>query len=137
VLDLNKGKVIRSFRRKYKRVRHEMSQREEDSIKKFNAPRKKYEEDINRLHLFNELLWVETSTKDEKKGIMIDVFNNKGQFLDNFYLALDGYLISVQDNFIFVNESDEEGNIVIKKYIIEDENLLARKPKTMKLRLPK
>ena len=72
--------------------------------------------------MFNELLWVETSTKDEKKGIMIDVFNNKGQFLDNFCLKLDGYLISVQDKFIFVNESDEEGNIVVKKYIIEDEN---------------
>jgi len=122
VLDLNRGKVMRSFKRKYKRVRYEMSQDEEKFLKRVNGPKKKYEEDINRLHLFNRLLWVETSKKDEKKGIMIDVFNNKGQFLDNFYLALDGYLISVQDNFIFVNESDEEGNIVIKKYIIEDEN---------------
>jgi hypothetical protein len=122
LLDLNKGKVIRSFRRKYKKVRHEMSQREEDSIKKFNAPRKKYEEDIKRLHLYKGLLWVETSTKDEKRGIMIDVFNNEGQFLDNFYLSLDGNLMSVQDNFIFVVKSDEEGNYVIKKCIIEDEN---------------
>lgn len=122
LLDLNKGKVIRSFRRKYKRVRHEMSQREEDSIKKFNAPRKKYEEDIKRLHLYKGLLWVETSTKDEKRGIMIDVFNNEGQFLDNFYLSLDGNLMSVQDNFIFVVKSDEEGNYIIKKYIIKDEN---------------
>ena len=53
---------------------------------------------------------------------MIDVFNNKGQFLDNFYLAFDGYLNSVQDNFIFVVKSDEEGNYIIKKCIIEDEN---------------
>ncbi|MCK4646574.1 MAG: 6-bladed beta-propeller [Candidatus Aminicenantes bacterium] len=122
MLDLNRGKVMRSFKRKYKRVRYEMSQDEDKFMKRVNAPRKKYERDINRLHLFNGLLWVETSTKDEKKGIMIDVFNNKGQFLDNFYLALDGDLISVQDNFIFVKELDEEGNIVVKKYIIEEEN---------------
>lgn len=122
LLDLNKGKVIRSFRRKYKRVRREMTQREEDFIKKYNSPRKKYEEDIERLHLYKGLLWVETSTKDEKRGIMIDVFNNKGQFLDNFYLALDGNLMSVQDTFIFVVKSDEEGNYIIKKCIIKDEN---------------
>jgi len=122
VLDMNSNKVVRSFKRKYKRVPYEMSQDEENFIKKYNAPRKKYEEDINRLHLFNGLLWVETSTKDEERGIMIDVFNSKGQFLDNFYLALDGRLMSVQDNLIFVGESDEDGNITIKKYIIEDEN---------------
>jgi hypothetical protein len=120
VLDMNSGKVIRSFKRKYKRVPYEMSQDEENFIKRVNAPRKKYEEDIYRLHLFNGLLWVETSTKDEEKGIMIDVFNKKGQFVDNFYLALDGYLISIQDNSIFVGESNEDGNIIVKKYIIED-----------------
>ena len=122
ILDLNKGEVIGTFRRKYKRVRHEMSQREEDFIKKYNAPRKKYEMDIERLHLYKGLLWVETSTKDEKRGIMIDVFNNEGQFLDNFYLSLDGRIMSVHDKFIFVVKSDEEGNYIIKKCIIEDEN---------------
>ena len=120
ILDLNKGKVIRSFRRKYKRIPHEMTQSEESFMKKVNAPRKKYEEDISRLHLFNGLLWVETSTKDEKMGMLIDVFDSDGQFLDNFYLALDGYLMSVHKNFMFVRKSDEEGNIVIKKCIIED-----------------
>ncbi len=120
ILDLNKGKVIRSFKRKYKRVRHEMSQSEEDFIKKYNAPRKKYEKDIERFHLYKGLLWVETSTKDEERGIMIDVFDSDGQFLDNFYLALDGYLMSVHENFMFLRKSDEEGNIVIKKCIIED-----------------
>jgi hypothetical protein len=122
VLDMNSGKINRSFKRKYKRVPYEMSQDEENFIKRVNAPRKKYEEDIYRLHLFNGLLWVETSTKNKERGIMIDVFNNKGQFVDNFYLTLDGYLMSVQNNSIFVGERDEDGNIVIKKYIIEDEN---------------
>jgi hypothetical protein len=122
IFDLNKGEAIRSFKRKYKRVRHEMSQREENFIKKYNSPRKKYKMDIERLHLYKGLLWVETSTKDEKRGIMIDVFNSKGQFLDNFYLALDGNLMSVQDKFLFVLKSDKEGNYIIKKCVIEDEN---------------
>ncbi len=122
VLDLDKGEIIRSFNRKYEKVRYEMSEREKDFIKKFNAPKKKYEADIERLYLYKGLLWVETSTKDEKRGGMIDVFNDTGQFLDNFYLACDGSLLSVQDNFIFVSKSDEEGNYIIKKCIIEDEN---------------
>ncbi len=122
MLDLNRGEVIRSFKRKYKRVSYEMSQREENFIKRFNAPRRKYEVDIKKLHLYKGLLWVETSKKNEKRGIMIDVFNNKDQYVDNFYIALDGYLMSVQDNFIFIAKSDEEGNYIIKKYIVEDEN---------------
>ncbi len=122
MLDLNKGEVIRSFSRKYERVRYEMSERENNFTKKYDAPKKKYEQDIERLHLYKGLLWVETSTKDEKRRVMIDVFNDKGQFLDNFYLACDGSLMSIQNNFIFVSKSDEEGNFVIKKCVIEDEN---------------
>jgi len=122
VLDLNKGKVIRSFKRKYKRVSHEIGPEEKDYIKKYDAPSKKHKEDIERLFLYNGLLWVVTSTKDEKQGKMIDVFNNKGQFLDNFYLFYDGYLSSVQDKFLFVVKSDEEGNYIIKKCVLEDEN---------------
>lgn len=120
MLDLNKREVIRSFNRKYKKVRYEMSQSEKNFVKKYNVPSKKYEADIKRLHLYKGLLWVETSTKDEKRGTMIDVFNNKGQFLDNFYLSLDGDLMSVQDNFVFVRKSDEEGNYVIKKCVINE-----------------
>ncbi len=70
---------------------------------------------------YKGLLWVETSTKDEKRGVMIDVFNSDGQFLDNFYLPLDGYLKSIQDNFIFVVKSDEEGNYIIKKCVIKED----------------
>ena len=122
ILDLNKGEIIRTFNRKYKKIRYEMSQREKNFVKKYNVPSKKYDADIKKLHLYKGLLWVQTSTKDEKRGIMIDVFNNKGQFLDNFYLSLDGDILSVQDNFVFVRKSDEEGNYVIKKCVIKGEN---------------
>lgn len=118
VLDLNKGIVIRSFRRKYKRVKYEMNLREVEFMKKYNNPKKKYKEDIKNLYLNQNSLWVETSTKDDDKGIMIDVFNPEGKFTDNFFLNLDGDLISVHNNYIFVRETDEDENWVVKEYKI-------------------
>jgi len=118
VLDLNKGIVVRNFRRKYKRVNYEMRQSEVEFMKKHNNPKKKYKEDIINLFMNRNLLWAETSTADDDKGIMIDIFNPEGEFIDNFYLNLKGELISVQNDYIFVRETDEDENWVIKKYKI-------------------
>jgi len=118
VLDLNRGIVVRNFRRKYKRVKYEMRQSEIEFMKKHNNPKKKYKEDIKTLYMNQNLLWVETSTVDDDKGIMIDVFNQEGEFIDNFFLNLNGDLISVHNNYIFVRETDEDENWVVKKYKI-------------------
>ena len=95
-----------------------MNLREVEFMKKYNNPKKKYKEDIKNLYLNQNSLWVETSTKDDDKGIMIDVFNPEGKFTDNFFLNLNGDLISVHNNYIFVRETDEDENWVVKEYKI-------------------
>ena len=118
VLDIDNGIVIRSFRRKYNRISYEMSKREEEFIKKVNAPKKKYANDIKNIFLVQNFIWVETSTIDDVKGVMIDVFNQEGKFIDNFFLNLKGELVTVHNNSIFVKETDKDENTVIKKYKI-------------------
>ena len=118
--DLNTGQVIRSFNRKYSRVKYVIP----EGLKKFYAkskykrPERKYENDILGLFLHRDQLWVKTSTKDEKKGVLIDVFNKEGKYVDNFYLNFKGELMTVQGDFIFVSEKDEDENIQIVKYKI-------------------
>ena len=118
VLDLNRNRVQRSFTRKYKRVDYEMLEREEEFVKKYNAPRKKYTVDIERLFLNRGLLWVVTSTKDANKSLPIDVFDEKGKYVDNFFIDVKGGLIAVHNGSVFVVDTDENENYVIIKYRI-------------------
>ena len=47
---------------------------------------------------------------------MFDVFNDEGQYVDNFYLNIKGSLLTTYEDFIFVQETDEDGNMSIVKY---------------------
>jgi hypothetical protein len=85
---------------------------------KIKPPERKQKNDITGLFLNKDNLWVKTSTKNEKKGVLIDVFNKEGKYIDNFYLNLKGELMAVLGDFIFMNEKDEEENIQIVKYKI-------------------
>ena len=118
LLDLEKEQVIRSFRRKYSRAKYVSTEDDEESYKKYNMPRKKYEIDIQGLFSSKGLLWVKTSTKDKSKGNLIDVFNKEGKYLDNFYLNLKGSLMAIKGDYIFVREKDENENLQIVKYRI-------------------
>lgn len=82
--------------------------------------KKKFENDISDIYLCKGLLWIKTSTKNKKKGDLFDVFNKEGQYVDNFYLHLKGSLIAVHEDSIFVLETDEDENLQIVKYKIED-----------------
>ncbi len=116
--DLGKGQVIKKFNRKYNRIKYKMTESQKQFYErlKINPPERKYKNDILGLFLNEDNLWIRTSTQDEKKGILIDVFNKEGKYIDNFYLNLKGELMAVQGDFIFVNEKDEDENIQIVKY---------------------
>ncbi len=80
------------------------------------------------------LLWVLTSTIHEGKGILTDVFNRDGKYLDNFYLFLSstkskpiikprpiGYPpMTIDGNYLYIFGWDENGNTFIVKYKIID-----------------
>jgi hypothetical protein len=119
--DVESQKLLRSFKRDYKRIKTSKDYRGGGFTiggKRYSPPRPKYMSDVNNLFVFNELLWIMTSTKDEKKGYLIDVFNVDGKFVDSFYLNLNGRLIAAHKDSIFVREEDEEGNVQIVKYRI-------------------
>jgi hypothetical protein len=53
----------------------------------FEPPVAKYHLDIQMMLMVKDKLWVITSTIDEKKGILVDVFDVDGHYIDNFYLS--------------------------------------------------
>lgn len=117
LLDLDKGKILRNFKRKYPRMKLKAKNGwEEEFHKKYNVPKIKYESDIQDLFITKGLLWVITSTKDKTKGILIDVFNKEGIYVDNFYINLKGSLMATDGDYIFVKEADEDENFQIVKY---------------------
>ncbi len=88
---------------------------------RYKPPEKKCENDVLGLFFHKDQLWIKTSTKDEKKGTLFDVFNKEGKYVDNFYLKLNGTLMTTHGDFIFVLEKDEDENLQIVKYKIIDE----------------
>lgn len=123
VLDLEKGEVVRSFRREYDRVKYEAQ-----------VPRgypaelvPKLHNDLCRLLWRNDRLWAVTSTTDPKKGILVDVFDREGRYLDDFYLPLFKIRrnnpqlyapMAVFGGFLYLLEADEDDLISLVKYEI-------------------
>jgi hypothetical protein len=96
--DLEKNQVVRIFKRKYKRVETPPEIQKQGggyvmlNNQKFTKPPQKYMNDITNLFVFKDKLWVLTSTKDKNKGILIDVYDFEGKYVDNFYLKFPNYL---------------------------------------------
>ena len=116
LLDLNAGRVVRSFKRDYPRVKYRMGENEAKIYQQYNPPPKEYESDILDLFVSGNLLWVRTSTEDARKGVLIDVFDEKGDYLDNFYVPVKGPIMAVRGDILFVKETNEEGEITIVLY---------------------
>lgn len=123
LLDLEIGEVVRSFRRKYDRVKYEV--KAPPGYPAELIP--KYHNDLCRLLWRNDRLWAVTSTFDPKKGILVDVFSREGKYLDNFYLPLfkirknnpQYYApMAVHGDFLYLLEADEDDVISLIKYEI-------------------
>ena len=121
--DIESHKVLRSFRRKYKRVKPPEDYRwggiySRDG-KRLGPPPPKYFTDIGALYIVNDKLWVRTSTRDEENGYLIDVFEFDGRFVDSFYLKTElRGIISTHGDLIFIRESDENDLVTVVKYKI-------------------
>lgn len=89
IFDAETQEVIRSFKRKYDKVKVPEGRQVGGRIgmggEMYSAPRK-HLNDISKFFEFKGNLWVMTSSSDKNKGILIDVFDLEGQYLDNFYL---------------------------------------------------
>lgn len=123
VIDLEKGAVALSFRRRYRRVEYEPAVPK--NMPDFPFP--KYHNDLCRLLWHNGRLWAVTSTFDKNKGLLVDVFSRAGRYLDNFYLPLlnirrnnPQYWVpmAVWGDLLYVLEADEDDIISLVKYEI-------------------
>lgn len=125
LLDLENVQVIRSFRREYKRVKA-------DHSKEYRKLLPIHHNDIQKLLVYRNNLWVLTSTIQEDRGILTDVFDKEGKYLDSIYLPLQetepepiirprsaGYPpMSINGNYMYAILWDEDHNIFSVKYEI-------------------
>ncbi|UCE41715.1 MAG: 6-bladed beta-propeller [Candidatus Aminicenantes bacterium] len=123
LFDTQSKKVLRTFNRAYKRVKTPKDHQGAAIVfegKRYGPEQEKYLNDINNLFIFNELLWVVTSTKDKENRPLIDVFDFDGRYLDSFYLDVTGTLIATHRNMLFVREKEEDELIHLVIYEVID-----------------
>ncbi|MCK5058722.1 MAG: 6-bladed beta-propeller [Candidatus Aminicenantes bacterium] len=134
LLDIKKKKVVKTFKRDYQRQEPPPEVAKKLNIQAFGflgkvyrRPPQKYLNDIQQLLVHGDNLWVATSTVDEKKGVLIDIFNKDCEFSGSFYLKLSdrlGYLdyfsfhAYIFDSFLYTIESDKDDNPRVVKYEI-------------------
>lgn len=118
VLDMRTGEIVSKFTRPYSRVKAPKRTTDRPGPK---IPERKYVSDINYIYTFQGNILVWTSTFDEKRGMLFDLFDKEGTYLDSFWLNVRGMLIATHKNFLFFREYNEEGTVDVVKYHVEDE----------------
>jgi hypothetical protein len=119
VLDLETEEVTAKWTRDYSRIKHELLDWERQFISKFKAPRRRFEPDIKALFYNRGDLWVQTSRQQKDRGILFDVFDSEGRFVDSFYIPLEGRIVKIDGDFLFCAETDEEYLPCVVKYRID------------------
>jgi hypothetical protein len=120
--DVDSQALLRSFTRKYKRVKPPKDYRwggiYGSDGKRMGPPPPEFLDDINALYVVDDTIWVRTSTRDEDIGYLIDVFDLAGVYMDSFYLKTDGGIVGTHESTIFIKEADEDELVSIVKYRI-------------------
>ena len=117
VLDIDTGEIVRKFKRKYPRVKAP-KRKTPPGRPALKIPERKFVSDISNIYTFQGSILVWTSTKNEKKGMLFDLFDTGGKYIDSFWVKVGGTVIATHEDFFFVREEDEEGNISIVKYLV-------------------
>jgi hypothetical protein len=125
IFGLEPGAVIRTFSRKYERVETPPPTAEDKKPrmiingKEITYPRQKYLNDISKVIAREDKIWVVTSTKDPKKGTLVDVFDAAGRYVDAFNIAIPSPNYAVFGDHLYATERTPDETIVLKKYAIE------------------
>ncbi len=136
--DMENDKIMVEFRRKYDRVKKTIyDEKEKGGVmiadKWYYKPHQKYYDDIQKLLVHGDKLWVITSTTDKKKGVLTDVFTEKGLFINKFYLKLtnevdykkiDNIPMEISGDYLYTVERDKNDEPVIIKYKIPNKKKL-------------
>jgi hypothetical protein len=121
--DREKKAVVLRFRRPYARQKRTGSG-SVSSPRGSGPPAPEFWPDIYALHVVDGLLWVQTWTVAEGKGMLFDVFDAKGRYTDSFYIqsmmkSEDGQpariRMTIAGGCAYFREETSNGLIVIKK----------------------
>jgi hypothetical protein len=118
VLDLERKKIVRCFKRDYARVPDPESPDERAWRESRKLPRDEYKSDITGLMPNGPRLWVRTSTEDPVKGTQWDVFDAEGKYVDCFYLGAGRTLLRAVGDLLFVLEQNANETYRLVKYRI-------------------
>ncbi len=119
----DKQAVVLRFRRPYTREKRSSGGGISRSAGS-GPPPPEFWPDIYALHIVDGHLWVQTCTVTEEKGIVFDVFDSKGQYIDSFYIQSmmkneDGgparLSMTIVGGFAYFKEETSDGLIVIRK----------------------
>jgi hypothetical protein len=126
--DLDQKQVVKEFGRDYRRVRYKQDKDGRIEVRpesfKFKPP-VDHLNDIQKLFIHGDEIWVMTSTIERGKGVLFDVFDAQGEYIDHFYLplnpsviaeALEDLPITFQGDYVYIAEYDEDDLPTIVKY---------------------
>jgi hypothetical protein len=124
-VDLKKGEFARLFRREYPRVRYR--KKGPGDVRQMPD----FENDIHQLLIHRGFVWVLTSTFDSAKGILTDVFDETGRFVDSFYLPLPAvrtgdtfyaryFPMIIRGDHLYAIEHNADWNFSIVRYELND-----------------
>jgi hypothetical protein len=116
VLDMNAGRVTRSFSREYPSLPYVVPPKAKAIYAQAGVPTPDHSEDVLELFLPDAHLWVRTSTVDAEKGPLFDIFSAEGDFLDSFHVLVKGKIIGIRGDTIFASEEAEDGTIAVVLY---------------------
>lgn len=132
LLDLESQQIVRTFTREYKKVKQKPDKTGRVEVRPHIytlVPPVDYLNDIQKLFIQNKTIWAMTSTLDKEKGILVDVFNLRGEYIDNFYLPLQHHVkieglsqhpMTISGDALFIVEYDENDIPSVVKYKIKD-----------------
>lgn len=119
----DKRAVVLRFRRPYARVK--WSGGGGVSASRGDGPSPpEFWTDIYALHVVDGHLWVQTSTVTEEKGILFDVFDTNGRYLDSFYIQFSiknengepaRVRVTIAGRYAYFREETGDGLFVIRK----------------------
>ncbi len=132
LIDLEKKGIVSEITREYQRVKvteenakYLNSGRFGFKGKTYKSPTPEYLLDILSLHVIDGKLLVFTSTVDNEKGVLVDVYDEKGTYINNFfikfpnpevYFRLNQHRTVIARDTVFLLEKDEDENWMICKY---------------------
>ncbi|MGB8957677.1 MAG: 6-bladed beta-propeller [Candidatus Aminicenantales bacterium] len=117
VFDSRAKVIMKTISRRYERVKRPPGSQSASIVApdgtRYEAPGSEYMEDVSGLYVYRQVVWATTSTRAKEKGVYVDVFDQEGRYVDAFWLKLDGLLLGICGDIVFVLEKNEDETLRI------------------------